>query len=51
MLLAGWQEGHLEWCGTGTVICLERSANDLHMVQLMATATSSSLATIKSRMV
>jgi len=34
------------------VICLERGANDLHMVQLMpATATPSSLAAVKSRMV
>ena len=24
-----------EWWGTGMVICLERGANDLHMVQLM----------------
>jgi len=24
-----------EWWGTGVVICLERGANDLHMVQLM----------------
>jgi len=24
-----------EWWGAGVVICLERSANDLHMVQLM----------------
>jgi len=39
MPLVGWQEGHLackaEWWGTGMVICLEQSANDLHMVQLM----------------
>jgi len=41
-LLVGRQEGHLackklsggRW-GTGMVICLERGANDLHMVQLM----------------
>jgi len=33
-------------------ICLERSANDLHMVQLMPlTATPSSVAAVKSRMV
>jgi len=42
MLLVGWQEGHpacknlhgeiLAWL---MVICLERGANDLHMVQLM----------------
>jgi len=25
-----------EWWGTGVVICLERGANDLHMVQLMS---------------
>ena len=25
----------LEWWGAGMVICLERGANDLHMVQLM----------------
>jgi len=24
-----------EWWGTGVVVCLERGANDLHMVQLM----------------
>jgi len=24
-----------EWWGTGVVICLDRGANDLHMVQLM----------------
>ena len=35
----GW-EGHpacknMEWWGAGVVICLERGANDLHMVQLM----------------
>jgi len=40
MLLVGRQEGHqackkTEWWGTGMVICLERGANDLHMVQLM----------------
>jgi len=33
-LLVGRQEGHLEWWGTGMVICLERDA-DLHMAQLM----------------
>ena len=32
------------------VICLERGANDLHMVQLMPAAPSS-LAPVKSRMV
>ena len=40
MLLVGWQEEHpacknMEWSGAGVVICLERSANDLHMVQVM----------------
>jgi len=40
-LLVGWQEGHpasekMEWWGTGVVICLERGANNLHMVQLMS---------------
>jgi len=39
-LLVGLLENHLaskkiEWWGAGVVICLERSANDLHMVQLM----------------
>jgi len=33
------------------VIGLERGANDLHMVQLLATATPSSLASLKSRIV
>jgi len=42
-LFVGRQEGcaackKLEWWGTGMVICLERGA-DLHIVQLMATAT------------
>jgi len=41
MLLVGRQEGHptckkFEWCGAGMVICLERDADDLHMVQLMS---------------
>jgi len=31
--MLGWQEG--KWWGNGMVICLERGANDLHMVQLM----------------
>jgi len=31
------------------VICLEQGADDLHMVQLMLSATSSSLAAVKSR--
>jgi len=38
-LLVGWQEGirpvKTAWWGTGLVICLERGANDLHVVQLM----------------
>ena len=38
-LLVGQQEDHLacktEWWGTGVVTCLERHANNLHMVQLM----------------
>ena len=40
-LLVGRQEGHLackknmEWWGADMVICLERGADDLHMVQLM----------------
>jgi len=33
-LLVGWQEEHPTH-ENGMVICLERSANDLHMVQLM----------------
>jgi len=44
MLLVGQQKGHpackkLEWWGTGMVISLEWSANDLHMVQLMPMPT------------
>ena len=40
MLFVGRQKGHLacknmEWWGAGVVICLERDANDLPMVQLM----------------
>jgi len=35
-LLVGQQEGHpavrTEWWGTGMVICLQRHANDLHLV-------------------
>ena len=30
-----WPVKKLEWWGAGMVICLEQSANDLHMVQLM----------------
>jgi len=33
------------------VICPEQGADDLHMVQADATATSSSLASLKSRLV
>ena len=33
------------------VICLERGANDLHTVRLMPMPVSSSLASVKSRMV
>jgi len=33
------------------VIRLERGANDLHMVELISTATPSSLALLKSRLV
>ena len=49
-LLVGRQEGHPA-CKklSGMVICLERGANDLHMVE--STATSSSLALVKFRMV
>jgi len=31
----GIQPVKTKWLGTGVVICLERGANDLHMVQLM----------------
>jgi len=38
-----------EWWGASVVICLERGANDLHVVQLMpATATPSSLDSLES---
>ena len=55
-LLVGWQEGHPacknDWSGTGVVICLERGANDLHNYgPAYTTATPSSLAPVKSRMV
>jgi len=40
-----------EWWDNGVVICLERGANDLHMVQLMPLPPQSSLAPVKSRMV
>ena len=55
-LLVGWQEGHpaciyMGWWGAGMVICLERGANDLRNGSADATATPSSLASAKSRMV
>ena len=34
-----WHVKKLEWRGTGVVICLERGANDLYMVQLMPLPT------------
>ena len=37
--------------GAGMVTCLQQGSNDLHMVQVMATATPSSLASLKFRMV
>ena len=40
----------MELWGAGAVICLERDANDSHMVQLIP-LPSSSLASLKSRMV
>ena len=40
-----------EWWGARVVICLERAANDLHVVQLMPLLPPSSLAPVKSRMV
>ena len=36
----GIQPVKTEWWGTGVVICLERGANDLHMVQLMPLPSS-----------
>ena len=56
-LLAGRQEEHLvcknEWWGVGVVVCLDRGADCLHMVQLMPLhpQTPSSLASFKSRLV
>jgi len=43
----------IEWWGVGVVICLERGADRLHMVQLMPphAKTPSSLASFKSRLV
>ena len=43
----------IEWWGVGVVICLERGADCLHMVQLMplTSQTPSSLVSFKSRLV
>jgi len=43
----------IEWWGVGVVICLERGADCLHMVQLMSLRpkTPSSLASFRSRLV
>jgi len=41
----------IEWCVVGMVICLERGADCLHMVQLMPLPSLSSLALFKSRLV
>ena len=43
----------IEWWGVGVVICLERGADCLHIVQLMPLhpKTPSSLASLKSRLV
>jgi len=52
----GWVAGRAsglqktEWWGTGMVACLEQGANDLHGTA-DATATPSSLAPVKSRVV
>ena len=47
------QRVKIEWWGVGVVICLERGADCLHMVQLMPLCpkTPSSLASFKSRLV
>jgi len=56
-LLVGHQEEHstckIEWWGVGVVLCLERGADCLHMVQLMPLhpETPSPLASFKSRLV
>ena len=42
---------NMKWWGAGMVICLERGANDLHMVQLMLLLPLSSLASAKSGMI
>ena len=55
----GWASGRasslqkIEWRGVGVVICLERGADCLHMVQLIPLhpKTPSSLASFKSRLV
>ena len=56
-LLFGHQEEHpackkTEWWGAGVVICLERGADCLHMVQLMPLhpKTPSSLASFKFKL-
>ena len=43
----------IDWCGVGVVICLERDADCLHMIQLMPLhpRTLSSLASLKSGLV
>jgi len=43
----------IEWWGVGVVVCLERGADCLHVVQLMPlpSQTPSSLASFKSRLV
>jgi len=41
----------IEWRGVGVVICLERGADCLHMVQLMPLPSRSSLTSFKSRLV
>ena len=57
-LLLGRQVEHpafkkIDWWGVGVIICLERGADCLHMVQLMPLhpKTPSSLASFKSRLV
>jgi len=53
----GWASGRasglckIEWWGVGVVVCLERGANCLHIVQLMPLSSPSSLASFKSRLV
>ena len=56
-LLVGRQEQHpacrIEWWGVGVVICLERGADGLHMVQLMPLHLKAllSVVSLKSRLV